>query len=355
MHFSNVADLVHSKKINFLLDFESALEGSGIHSSATRLAKNLTKQGYTVKLNSHEPSAIVHAHTALPISFIKAKLIKKNRKSYYPLLIVHGHTTIEDFVNSFIFSNHIKFFLRYYLPMYYKSFDHIIAVSKHNKHLLMNYDIPEEKITVISNGIMINSSNVNSKIREKTRNYLGLAATDKLIICIGVCIYRKGVDTFIDIAQKLPEYRFIWIGKRVLTSHSSYLKGKFKLAKKLSNCQFPGYVSHKTLIGLLNAADLFLYPTREENQGISFLEATLYNKPAVISDHPVFEEYIDKKHVLKATTVDDFVEKIKLVLTNEVLAKELVSNSKNYLEVHNITHSVEKITQLYNNLLRSKS
>ncbi len=347
-------DLVHSKKVNFLLDFETALEGSGIHSSATRLAKDLSKSGYMVEINSNKPSAIVHAHTALPISFIKAKLIKKNRKSFYPLLIVHGHTTIEDFVNSFMFSNHIKFFLKYYLPMYYRSFDHIIAVSEHNKHLLMNYGIPESKLSVISNGIKIDSSHINPKLRTKVREHLGLAADDKLIICIGICIYRKGVDTFIDIAEKLPEYKFIWIGKRVLTAHSTYLKNKFKLANRLPNCQLPGYVSYRTLIGLLNAADLFLYPTREENQGISFLEATLYNKPAVISNHPVFEEYIHKKHVLKASTVDEYVENIKLLFNDEKLANELVKNSTEHLENHNLRHSTKKISNLYKKLLKSK-
>ena len=139
-----------------------------------------------------------------------------------------------------------------------------------------------------------------------------------------------------------------------LLAHASYLKRKFKQAHKLSNCQFPGYVSYKTLLGLFNAADLFLYPTREENQGIAFLEAILYNKPAVISSHPVFDEFIDNKHVLKASTVDEYVEKIELVLQNESLAHELVSNSKKYLEVHNITHSIEKIAELYSDLLPKK-
>lgn len=347
-------DLVHSKKVNFLLDFESALEGSGIHSSATRLAKDLASYGYIVKMNSHEPAAIVHAHTALPISFLKAKLIKKNRKSYYPLLIVHGHTTVEDFVNSFMFSNHVKFFLKYYLPLYYKTFDHIIAVSEHNKRLLMNYNIPESKITVISNGIKIGSSHLSPKLRVKARNSLGLAADEKLIICIGICIYRKGVDTFIDIAEKLPQYKFIWIGKRVLTAHATFLKNKFKLANSLPNCQLPGYVSYKTLIGLLNAADLFLYPTREENQGISFLEATLYNKPAVISNHPVFAEFEDNKHVLKASTVDEYVEKIQKIFNNDELAKELVKNSKEHLGVHDLRLSTKKVSALYTELIQEK-
>ncbi len=350
-----MALLTHLKEINFLLDFGTALEGSGIYSSATRLAKGLDNYGFKVFMNSRRPTAIVHAHTALPISFIKVKRLVANRKKKgfnAPLIICHGHTTMEDFVNSFLFTNQMKFFLKFYLPSYYRSFDHVIAVSEYNKRILMNYNIPENKISVISNGIKISDSNINDKLRTKTREFLGLKENDKLIICIGICIYRKGVDIFIDIAQKMPQYKFIWIGKRVPMAHWAYLKGKFKLAKKLPNCQLPGYVSYKTLIGLLNAADLFLYPTREENQGIAFLEATLFNKPSVISSHPVFDEYIDNKHVLKASSIDEYVEKINLVLNDESLAKKLVFNSRAYLEVHNIDKSVKKIADLYSDLLK---
>ena len=349
--------LVDFKKINFLLDFGNALEGSGIYSAATRLAKGLDNYGFNVVFNSHGAAAIVHVQTALPISFIKVKSLiaeRKRRNLNTPILICHGHTTIEDFMNSFLFSNQAKFFLKFYLPIYYRSFDHIIAVSEHNKQVLMNYKIPEDKISVISNGIKISTSNVNATVRAKTRLFFGLRDYDKLIICTGICIYRQGVDVFIDIAQRMPQYKFIWIGKRVPMAHWSYLKKKFKLAQKLPNCQLPGYVSYKTLIGLLNAADLFLYPTREENQGIAFLEAILYNKPSVISSHPVFNEYIDGKHVLKASTIDDYVEKINLVLNNETLAKNLVQNSREYLEVHNINNSVKKIADLYMNLLKPK-
>jgi 1,2-diacylglycerol-3-alpha-glucose alpha-1,2-glucosyltransferase len=352
--------MVQSKDINFLIDFGNALEGSGIYSSATRLAKGLIEHNFNVKINSHSASAIVHTHTALPISFIKVKRILSNRKKdhLFPILIAHGHTTIEDFVNSFLFSNQMKFILRYYLPSFYKSFDKIIAVSQHNKQLLMNYGIREEKIAIISNGIKIKTPALSSKLREATRTHLGLKEDEKLIICIGICIYRKGIDRFIDIAQKMPEHKFIWIGKRTPTpflAHASYLKKKYKEAKKLKNCQFPGYVSYKTLLGIINASDLFLYPTREENQGIAFLEAILYNKPSIISNHPVFDEFKDNEHVLKASTIDEFVEKISMVFDDDNLAKSLVSNSKKYLEIHDLENSINKLASLYSELLQASA
>lgn len=349
-----------SQNINFLIDLTDSLEGSGIYSSAIRIRNELNKRNFNVTINSRSYSKIIHLHTALPMSFLRISRIKafrKKKNSKYPKIVIHGHTTVEDFVNSFLFSNQLKKFLYWYLPKFYNFSDHVIAVSNHNKNLLLSYGIPEQKISVISNGIKIEKKILSQKMREETRNYLGLKENEKLIIGLGVCIYRKGIDQFIDIANqmhKIPEYKFIWIGKRLPTAflaHATYLKKKFKLAKKIKNCRFSGYVSYKTLLGLFSAADIFLFPTREENQGIAFLEAILYNKPAIISDHPVFDEYKDGYHVLKASTVDQFVTQIKLLATDKKLEKKLISNSKSYLKIHDLNNTIDKLVAVYSSLL----
>ncbi|MFW9930605.1 MAG: glycosyltransferase family 4 protein [Candidatus Thorarchaeota archaeon] len=119
------------------------------------------------------------------------------------------------------------------------------------------------------------------------------------------------------------------------------------MARKLKNIQFTGYVSYNTLIALLNSADIFLFPTREENQGIAFLEALLYGKPAVISDHPVFKEYIDGTHVMKAKNINEYVNKINELINNKELGTNLVLNAQKYLEVHDIKKSIRSLAEIY--------
>jgi len=339
------------------------LEGSGIYSSATRLAKALSNYGYNVTINSRRSAEILHFHTALPQSFLKAYLIRvqRNRRSAggkkRPVIVIHGHTTIEDFVNSFLFSNQLRPFLKWYLPRYYGLADRLIAVSEHNKRLLVNYGIEGKKINVISNGIRLTSAKKSLLLRKNAREVLGLNNGSRLIIGLGISIFRKGIDLFVDIARQMPEFRFIWIGKRIspaFLAKSSYLKGKFIEAKRLKNCQFTGYVSSNTLYGLLNAADLFLYPTREENQGIAFLEATIYGKPAVISNHPVFDEFKDGVHCLKANTVEEYVQQIHR-LFGENLTDLLVKNAQEQLLKHDLELSVAKIADLYVDLLKEIS
>ena len=349
--------MVKSTTVNFIVDLGNALEGSGIYSSATRLATGLKEFGYDVTINTKETAAIVHLHTALPQScfrVLRYRAMRSRKQITYPIIIIHGHTTVEDFVNSFLFSNQLKPILKWYLPYYYKLADHLIAVSDHNKQLLANYGINPAKISVISNGIKLGSAHYNEKLRNAARKQLDLKNDQKLVIGLGISIYRKGIDKFVDIAEKLPEVRFIWIGRRISTAflaHASLIKRKYKHAKELHNCQFCGYVSLKTLWGLFNAADAFLYPTREENQGISFLEAILYGKPAIISKHPVFDEFIDGVHCLKAESIDDYVKQITVLFNDPHLSANIVKNAQLYLEVHDIRKSIKKIAELFDSLL----
>ncbi|OLS20837.1 MAG: Processive diacylglycerol alpha-glucosyltransferase [Candidatus Heimdallarchaeota archaeon LC_3] len=344
-------------KVNFIIDFSNALKGSGIYSSATRLAQGLKELGFDISINSNRSADIVHFHTALPQSCIKAYMyrsFKSKTIKKLPKIVIHGHTTIEDFVNSFIFSNQIKPFLKHYLPFYYNLADKLIAVSDHNKNLLVNYGINQEKIEVISNGIKTDSAKINNKLRILARKELGLSEKDTLVIGLGVSIYRKGIDIFVKIAEKLPNVQFIWIGKRIPTSflaHSSYLKKCFKLANNLPNIKFAGYVSRKTLISVLNSSDIFLFPTREENQGIAFLEAILYGKPAIISNHPVFSEYEDKTHVLKANNLEDYVNHINYLINNKDIRMKLVKNARSYLDNHEIKLSINRVSDVYSELI----
>jgi 1,2-diacylglycerol-3-alpha-glucose alpha-1,2-glucosyltransferase len=343
-------------KVNFILDFGRALEGSGIYSSATRLAHGLKEFGFDIAINSKRSAEIIHFHTALPQSCLKAYIYKNYKKKSshdYPKIIIHGHTTIEDFVNSFLFSNQVKPILQHYLPFYYNLADKLIAVSEHNKNLLVNYGINPSKIEVISNGIRTDSAKINHQIRKLARKKMGLSEKDTLVIGLGVSIYRKGIDTFVEIAKKLPNVTFVWIGKRIpaaFLAHANHIKKQFIIANKLPNIKFTGYVSYNSLISLLNSSDLFLFPTREENQGIAFLEAILYGKPAIISDHPVFNEYENEKHVLKANSVDQYVHHINRLIANKDFGNELVKNAQFHLKNHDINLSIKRVAEIYNQL-----
>lgn len=337
-------------KVNFVLDMERSLIGSGVYSSATRLAEKLKEYGINTDINGkHHPYDIYHFQTSLPQSLLKARILSKQKKRKYKILMT-GHTTIEDFRNSFLFSNKIDPILSPYLQRYYSYADYLVAVSDYNKKILIGYGYDPSHIKIISNGIDLSKTRKNVNLRWKTRKFLGINDKQLLIITVGLCIYRKAPDIFVDVARNMSEQKFLWIGKYLplgTIAHSNYLREKFKLSRKLKNLQFTGYVSKFTLEGLLNAADIFLYVSREENQGIALLEAIAYGLVPVVHDHPVFNWLTHEKDCLKGKSIQDYSEQIKRLVEDINLRGILQKEGGHTLKLHDINYSVNQLADLY--------
>jgi 1,2-diacylglycerol-3-alpha-glucose alpha-1,2-glucosyltransferase len=340
-------------KVNFILDFEKSLIGSGVYSSAIRIAEKLKEFGITTDVNgSNHPYDIYHFQTSLPQSLLRAKILNRRKRTYK--ILMTGHTTIEDFRDSFLLSNRINFALIPYLTKFYSYADYLIAVSDYNRDILLRYGYDPSKIRVISNGIDLTKIRKNYNLRIKTRKVLGISDEELIIIAVGLCIFRKAPDVFTEVALATPKHQFFWIGRYLplgTIAHSSILREKFRLARKTPNIRFTGYVSRLTLNSLWNAADVFLYVSREENQGIALLESIAYGKVPIVRDHPVFAWLSSEKDCLKGTTVKDFSNQIQRLASDKKLREILQSNGELAIRAHDINKSVTKLANLYTEII----
>jgi 1,2-diacylglycerol-3-alpha-glucose alpha-1,2-glucosyltransferase len=337
-------------KVSFILDLQKGLVGSGVYSSATRIANKLRDYGIETDINGkNHPYDVYHFQTALPQSFLKAKMLSRRKNRKYKILMT-GHTTIEDFRDSFLFSNRIDFTLIPYLTKFYSYADHLIAVSNYNHEILLRYGYDSSRIRVISNGIDLAKNRKNPSLGIKTRKALGLFDEQLLIITVGLCIFRKAPDIFTEVALKMPEHQFLWIGKYLplgTIAHSPVLRSKFQSAREAANIKFTGYVSRSTLEALWNAADIFLYTSREENQGIALLESIAYGNVPIVRDHPVFDWLTSERDCLKGTNVPSFIKQIRRLSKDRNMMNVLKSNGEKTLKTHDINKSIKKLSDLY--------
>ncbi|MHA1947861.1 MAG: glycosyltransferase family 4 protein [Candidatus Hodarchaeales archaeon] len=342
-------------KVNFILDMANSLVGSGVYNSAVRLVEQLKSFGIDVDINGKKSNFydIYHFQTALPQSLLKAKLLARKSSRKYKILMT-GHTTIEDFRNSFLFSNRIDFALVPYLTKYYSYADYLIAVSDYNKKILLRYGYDSNSIRVISNGIDLRNNRKITGLRHRARKKLGITDDQMLILSVGLCIFRKGPDVFSKVAALTPEHRFMWIGKYLplgMIAHSSRLRTSFQQARNLSNINFTGYVSRSTLDAIWNAADIFLYVSREENQGIALLESIAYGLTPVVRDHPVFNWLCHNENCLKGESPEEFSSHIENLAKDKNLRKKITYNGQKSLKSHDITKSIKELADLYTELV----
>jgi len=149
---------------------------------------------------------------------------------------------------------------------------------------------------------------------------------------------------FVELAKRMPEYKFIWFGYTDL----KLVPAKIKKAvnTKLPNLCFAGYVEPEMIKAALSGANLYIFPTLEETEGIPILEACACKQKALIRDIGVFEEWLeDGKNVYKAKDVDEFEKKIRDILEEKLedlteeayklaLEKDIKTVGKQLIEVY---------------------
>jgi 1,2-diacylglycerol-3-alpha-glucose alpha-1,2-glucosyltransferase len=268
---------------------------------------------------------------------LKAKKQKKK-------VIIWTHTTAEDFRNAFRFSNLLAPLLKPYLKFVYGLADILFCPSEYTKSILLKYGLDASKIIIHSNGIDTKKFTKNPQKAAKIRKEYKL--TKPVIGCVGLVFpKRKGTDSFISTAKKLPNTSFIWFGK---IFNNLIVKA---LPKKLpKNVQFPGYVPD--IIAGFSAIDIFLFPSHEENQGIAILEAASMGIPIVMRDIPVYKEwFINEENCLKATTDEEFATQCKKLIEDKALYEKLSKNARLLAETQSIEAIAQKTLKIYKDLL----
>lgn len=284
---------------------------SGLGKSIKHQMKALEDNNIEYTTDLKDDYDILHINFYGPKSYLYAKKMRRKGKK----IVYHAHSTEEDFRNSFLLSNLVAPLFKKWLCKCYRLGDQIITPTEYSKKLLENYNL-NRPIKAISNGVDTSFFEKDEKSGNKFRRKYKYKKSDKIIVGIGLYIERKGILDFVELAKKLPEYKFIWFGYSPLWA--SPRKIKKAVNTKLDNLTFAGYVESDMIKSALSGADLYLFPTLEETEGIPIIEALTSKIPTLIRDIPVFEEYEDKKHVYKAKDLDDFEMKIKKILEGQL-------------------------------------
>jgi len=319
---------------------------SGLGKAIQHQMKALEDEKIEYTLNPKDDYDILHINTWFLKSFFVAKKAKRMGKK----VVYHAHSTEEDYKNGFILANQTSKLIKWWLIKCYSLGDVIITPTPYSKGLLEGYKgLEKKKIYAISNGIDLDFFKKNKKYGEMFRKKYGYSKQDKVIIGIGLYIERKGIVDFVELAKRMPEYKFIWFGYSPLAAATMPVKKAVNT--KLDNLIFAGHVDKEMIRAALNGCDLYLFPTFEETEGIPIIEAIACCTDAIIRDIPIFSGWLeDGVSVHKAKNVDEFEEKIRKFLTGE-----LPSVSKNALPLakeRDMKKIGQQLREIYENLMQ---
>jgi len=214
---------------------------------------------------------LIDAHYVYPDGFAAALTAKFFK---VPLIISARGSDINRYARMLS----IRKFLRYALI----KADQLICVSKALKMEIIRLQVPEEKITVIPNGVDLGKFKSISKTA--ARKNLGLPDQKKIILYVGRLDENKGVDLLIRSLKiingetKEKDVHLIIVGNGQTRKKLESLTHSLNLSRQVL---FMGTVPHNELYQWYSAADVFCLPSKMEGWPNVIMEAMACGVPVV--------------------------------------------------------------------------
>ena len=275
VHQYKIENLV--KKISLKKDIKAAIEIRRIY-------------------NEFKPD-VVHLHSSK--ASVLGRLILPASKIIYT---VHGFDTIRVANRKFL---PVERILQYKCRF-------IVGVSTYDYDNLLSDKI-NHHVSVIYNGLSVPQI-------EKGEERDIFSNNKKNILSIARVSPPKRHDLFIQIAQQLPEYNFVWIGNLNPINGTP------------DNCNFVGNIPNAG--AYCKKADLFVLLSDYEGLPMTIIEAMSQGLPIVSSDvggvHEIVKDGVNGFVV--HNEIEDFANKIKKVLDDKELYTQMSHASKSYYD-----------------------
>ncbi|HDO19440.1 MAG TPA: glycosyltransferase family 1 protein [Thermoplasmatales archaeon] len=325
---------MESIRVNFIVEDMGAFKYLGCATVAREIYNTLSDEidvDWNGKGSAYD---VFHFHTFGPYALYRLKTSKG-------INILTAHSLPSINVGNIVGSR------RFWDVIYkwiYNKFDYIIAVSGTSEKELTSIGV-EKPSSVIYNGINLDKFVFSEEKRKRFRERYGLE--DRFVVLnVGQKTPRKGVYDFVEVAKRIEDATFVWVGGtpyRILSKDASKIKKIENTAP--SNVIFTGFLPD--IIEGYSGADVLFAPTYGETFGLTQMEAMACNLPVVTRDLEVFREIYGEK-ILLGRTVEDFAKLIRDLMEDESLRKKY-SGYRKYVEER---FDIKKIGRDHINLYR---
>lgn len=196
---------------------------------------------------------------------------------------------------------------------------HIIAISDVIRKETLLYDVPDEKITVIHNGIDATRFLVPAGTREAVRRRLGLEGV--VIAYIGRVEPHKNVGELAKAAVRMHDKA---VSLLVVGDGDDLWKVRNLAAPLKKKARFTGFVPYDEVPGYFAAADIVVYPSLYEPLGNVVLEAMAAGRPIVASRvDGIPEVFVNGAGFMTEPTADALEERLHELVDDPFLRRSM--------------------------------
>jgi 1,2-diacylglycerol 3-alpha-glucosyltransferase len=245
-----------------------------------RLAFPVVEDGNIREL-TRLPLDIVHAHTPFTVGLL-GKYIATHQ--HVPIIYTH-HTHYPEYAKAYLKERVVLPFLAKSLSAWFSNIsDAVIAPSPKIRALLRSYGV-QKPIYVLPTGIRLQQFRRTRTCARKARALrlrLGIVPVAKVLLFVGRLGREKNIDfvvrAFAELKKMRREVRPILVADGPIRDQLKSLVTRLGLKEATS---FTGSVAHAEIASYYQAAELFVFSSLTDTQGIVVLEAIASGLPVV--------------------------------------------------------------------------
>lgn len=295
---------------------------------------------------------VVHINTEFTASFAARGYAKLRG---YPILVT-SHTDYEDYVSNYITylpAAFLRATVRFIMRALYRTADVIITPTRTQEQKLKAYHIRKRFIVIptgIASSFAPRSGSEIAGYRAKLDARFPALAGKRVLLFAGRITIEKDVKFLVPVLRRILYCRDDVV---LLLAGDGPGRASVEAAAKRSGlsdkCVFMGYVDRSELPLVYAAADVFVFPSKTETQGLCTIEAMGSGLPVVAigemgtldvmrGDHGGFMVKDDKK---------EFAEAVKRLLDDDELRARKAAEAVDWAKQYRVETTTERLARLY--------
>ena len=331
-------------KVHVVSETQFIMKATGVHTAFMEHIELLKeKNDIEVVVNDEGTGDIFHGHTYGLYYLWKGRKYKGRR-------VFTVHVIPDSIKGSLPHWWLFMPFIRVGLKIVYSYADICIAVSPMVEKAIIATGA-KTKIVKINNPVNIVNWKRTEENRKKGRLMLKLSENEFVVIGVGQLTGRKGVEEFLDIAEAIPDVKFVWVGGRPFKRFSEGIKRiDDRLARGGMNFINSGQIDLADMPLIYSAADLMLFPSFQENCPLAPIEAAACGMPVIFRDIEEYRSLYENPYI-KAGSKEEFITLTRRMIDDGQFYKEGLKISEQLLGQFDKEIIRKKLINIYQSLL----
>ncbi|MBQ7158448.1 MAG: glycosyltransferase [Treponema sp.] len=307
---------------------------------------------------------LVHGNGEWSIGYLGAMYARHRRLPF----VYTFHTMWEDyianytsFITSLIPNRGLRLAGRTLVKFYLKRANLIIAPTKHIAQVVERYGI-DRPMEILPTGIPDNKFSKYSIFRAQSmfgtlsRKFPAIKDR-KILLYVGRVAYEKNLAFLFDVLKKVqekePKACLLMVGGG---PYLDELKDRAKECGLEKSVCFTGYVPSKDVLYLYRMSQIFVFPSKTDTQGLVTIESMMTGLPVVAIGELGTVDVMQGDHggFMVHDDVNEFAEKVTLLLQNPKLRKQKSEESKQWSQQWKISSLTPRLLSCYEKVLAEK-